>query len=319
MQLKSPHLTFTISRKNYITIFDILPLPTYSQTLTSHYEDKVTLVYCFNHPIMTAKQWRWLGDMKLSLKNKLAKKNIQVDFIDEFATNENTTINNTTYSLKHLSQYFKADFIQYPKLHFTQSKSQFYTHLKRYAIRLLKRNILSFETLLAGALTLNNSLTRFYNNIEQYNYKELQHKVLYLLKYINKNPNKYLINKEKLHKQHQQGGFITGAKKKLQAIANAKKVRLVVLKRLREKQQIVFKTIANIVKLNRNLVAKIVKLFLLQLTKINQCKNTQEQVRMFQAFNQAYEQEVFSLNEFISKSNFYLGGFYEKKTTTTKA
>lgn len=217
-QTQPPFLAFTLSRADYLKLHQNLPIPSYKQNLTSIKGDKVLIAYFFSHPIITARQWAWLGSVKQGLKE------LNAELIDELIV-DITKINLATYSLAELSKTFKSPSIVLPKLYFTMDKKELYGRLKAYSIRLLRKDLLSFEYLIAGAIKLNDNITKHNANIQAFSNRELQKKAKSLIAYLNKNQDKYLVDKDKLQSQLRKGGVMRAKQKKQEAKINQQRVK----------------------------------------------------------------------------------------------
>lgn len=205
-----PYLAFTIKRVDYVTISKHLLEPSFIQELTSQKGDKVLIAYLFNQAIISPNQWLWLAKMKQGIKENL-KANIQTELIIN-AYDEPLRL----YTLKELCRCFKSADVFLPKLHFTSDRKAFYERLKQYAIRLLKRDLLSFEFLYSGAIKLNENLTKHNQNLAVFSDRELQKKCNALIKNLEAKRDDFLVDKEKLKEQHKKGGEMSGAKRKEQ-------------------------------------------------------------------------------------------------------
>lgn len=216
--IKPPFLAFTLPRADYLKLHQILPTPSYKQSLTSINGDKVLIAYLFSHAVISSKQWLWLGFMKQGLKE------FQAEIVDELIV-DITKLNLARYSLSELSKTFKSSGIVLPKIFFTLDRKELYGRLKAYSIRLLRKDLLSFEYLVAGAIKLNDNITKHNANIQAFSNRELQQKAKSLITYLNENQNKFLVDKDKLQAQLKKGGAMRAKQKKQEAKINQQRVK----------------------------------------------------------------------------------------------
>lgn len=214
-----PYLAFTLTKADYISISKQLLEPSFTQELTSQKGDKVLIAYLFNQAIISPNQWLWVGKIKQGIKESL-NASIQTELVIN-AYDEPLRL----YTLRELSKCFKSANVVLPKLHFTSDKKAFYEHLKQYAIRLLKKNLLSFEFLFSGAIKLNENLTKHNQNLAVFNDRELQKKCKTLIKFLEAKRDDYLVDKEKLKEQHKKGGKMRAKQMQEQRSINAQRVK----------------------------------------------------------------------------------------------
>ena len=153
-------------QKNFIKVEGLLPTPSYTQKLTSSFNEiSIIVIFEIEHSLKTPLQYQWLSDIKIIWKRNIL---VKFDYIQEFYVNENTIQKGIKYSLLELSNTFKKEFIAYPKPYYPPTAKELYKRLVWYAMRINTKELLTIEILYATAMRMNSKLSDKYKNAELY-------------------------------------------------------------------------------------------------------------------------------------------------------
>lgn len=213
MQFNKISIQFTSD--DYTKVAYLLPTPTYRRTVT-HSNNKYYLIitYELKHSITSSKQFKWLSNIKQSMKNQI-KENFE--FV-EYVSSSNQENTNIKYTLQELQQYFKAINTTYPKIYLPSNKKEIYQRLCLYSSKLYYYKLFYLEMILYAAMKMNKILQ------EPYSYKELLSKSINAYEFIAKSELKQKLTKEELTMALKQGGNKRAMQKKKQKELNQSRV-----------------------------------------------------------------------------------------------
>lgn len=215
-EVKPPFVAFSIPLRDYEKIKGLLPNPTYMNEWGGN-NPSMALCYEITHAITSWKTIQWLSSIKLTCK--AIHSNIKL--LDEFVINEWTDVNSVLYGINDLSSLFKVGFIRYPKPLFPTTKHELYPNLVKYAKRLLRMELLTFEAIYSTSLRLNNSLPL----IERYSLRELAKSSKKALMFVAENKEELQALKgDELKERLKVGGKKRGIQKTKEKEANKKKI-----------------------------------------------------------------------------------------------
>ena len=184
---------------DYSKIAYLLPVPTYRRTLskTSH-QGYVIITYELIHSITSENQFRWIANIKQSMK-----KHIKVEFeFVEYVASENQDNTNIKFTLQELQQYFPSVKTKYPQIFLPSNKKELYQRLCVYASKLYYQKIFYIEMIIFASIKINNILDN------PYSHKELLSKSKNAYEYILKIKPKQKLTPEELKLAHKKGGEI---------------------------------------------------------------------------------------------------------------
>jgi len=108
-----------------------LPTPSHINELESIASNYLILIYQLNRSVTTSKQFYWLSTIKTAWQKHIF---VPFQFVDEVYISEHTQSMGVVYRLDELSKVFQAEFINYPKVYYPQTKKEVYRHLIWYEI-----------------------------------------------------------------------------------------------------------------------------------------------------------------------------------------
>ena len=158
-----PFIGITISKSNYTKVKELLPPPSYIDTLQSRTSQTLTFIYVIDGYITSHNQYRWISNIKLGLQKFLF---VSFKFEEEFRISDTTEITNNIYTIDELSKAFKATLITYPKIMYPETKQELYKRLCWYGIRLIHQKVFTKEAMTSAALLMNKKLDDKYQNTE---------------------------------------------------------------------------------------------------------------------------------------------------------
>lgn len=216
LEVKPPFVAFSIPLRDYEKIKGFLPRATYKNEWSGN-NPSMALCYEITHAITSWKTIQWLSNIKLTCK--YIHKNIEL--LDEFVINEWSDIGNIYYSIYDLSTLFKVGFIKYPKPLFPTTKNELYPNLVKYAKKLLRMKLLTFEAIYSTALRFNISLPP----TKRYSLRELNRSSKKALMFIIENKEELQALKgNELKERLKVGGKKRGNQKTKEKEANKKKI-----------------------------------------------------------------------------------------------
>lgn len=197
--LNRPFIGITISKDDYSKVKGLLPTPSYQDTLYSHVNQKIELIYEIDTFHFSSKEYKFMSDIKIGMKKFFF---VPIIFIDDFSLSDNTEISGATYSLIELSNAFKCQYISYPLIHFPSTKKELYKYLVRHGKKLRYQRLFTKEALIATALLMNDYLS------DKLIIKEVHKKALGAYKFIIENSENFKekLTKSQLQKAHSMGG-----------------------------------------------------------------------------------------------------------------
>lgn len=213
MQFNKISLQFTFS--DYEKVAYSLPIPTQRRTLSKYnHQGYVCITYELKHLITSSKQFKWLSNIKHSMKNT-----IKVDF--EFIVDaENDEIKTKMYSLEELSHYFKSINTTYPKILFAQNKKDIYQRLCINAKNLYYKKMFYLEMLIYTSIKINEVLKKPCSD------KELLNMSYRAYNFISKNKDslKQQLTPYELKNAYKRGGKIRGNQMKMEMQENKRMI-----------------------------------------------------------------------------------------------
>lgn len=213
MQLNKISLQFTFD--DYEKVAYSLPVPTYRRTLSKHnHQGYVCITYELKHSITSSKQFKWIANIKQSMKHNIKA---DFDFVESINSDE---VNNKKYSLEELSQYFKSINTTYPKILFAQNKKEIYQRLCIYGKNLYYCKMLSIEMVMFASIKMNDLLNK------PCTYKELLNMSNRAYKYIldNQKSLKQKLTPYELKRAYKRGGETRGNQMKKQQQKNKRMI-----------------------------------------------------------------------------------------------
>lgn len=204
--LHRPFIGITLYEDDYAKVQNLLPTPSYTDTLHSRYNQKIILIYAIEGYITSHNQYRWISSIKLGLQSFLC---VSFEFEEDFTITDTTEVTNSIYTIDELSKAFKAPVIIYPKIMYPVNKQELYKRLCWYGKRLIHQKCFTKEAVISTALLMNNKLSDRYQN------KELHKKALGAYMYIDEKREEFSIRLDKvqLKEAHVKGGQIRKAQR----------------------------------------------------------------------------------------------------------
>jgi len=203
-KLNRSFIGFTVTMICYKKLSHKLPMPTYKKIITSREGKSVTLIYQLDRQSTTIKQWQFISDVKIGIKNF-----IPCDVIFEYECYLNSIIeaNAVIYTLAELKEHFRAEKIRYPKIYYPATKKDLYRHLVWYGAKLYFKKIITREIMIATALKMNEALT------DKLSYRELLKRADAAFKYVTENRDKRFkqrLSADELKEAKSRGGKTRG-------------------------------------------------------------------------------------------------------------
>jgi len=249
--LKRPHVGISLSTDDYAKVKGLLPTPSYSDVLHGQDSHKTILIYEIDGHIKSPKQYKWLSDIKLGLKDFLF---VLFEYVEEFFIHGDTVIHGGKYSLLQLHKAFKVEYRHYPSIYYPATKKSLYRHLVIHGKKLRHQQLFTMEAMTSTALMMNTVLK------DKMQDRELHKKVKGAYKYIleNKENFKEKLTSSELKDAHRRGADTTNKKrtfasetKIFEALATGDYVKV---------DGTINKTLlANDLNMNRNTIAKYLK------------------------------------------------------------
>lgn len=155
IKLNRAFLALQMAKSDYKKVSGQLPTPSHINELRSIASNYLILIYQLNNSVTTSKQFYWLSTIKTAWQKHIFA---PLQFVDEVYISEHTRSMGVVYSLDELSKVFQAEFINYPKVYYPQSKKEVYRRLVWYGMRLQRKQLLNREIMNATALKMNDVL-----------------------------------------------------------------------------------------------------------------------------------------------------------------
>ena len=193
--LHRPFIGISLYSDDYAKVQNLLPSPSYTDTLHSYYNQKIVLVYAIEGHITSHNQYRWISNIRLGLQKFLC---IPFEFEEEFHITDTTEVTNNIYTIDELSKAFKTPLITYPRIMFPATKKDLYRHLCWFGKRLIHQEVFTKEVMISTALLMNSKLKDKYSN------KDLHKKVLGAYIFMEQNRDKFSVRLDK--KQLEEAG-----------------------------------------------------------------------------------------------------------------
>jgi hypothetical protein len=203
--LHRPFIGISLLKEDYVKVRGLLPTPSYKAPLRSRTTEKQVILFAIDGYITSAKQFKWLSDLKLSLKELIF---VPYDEVTEFWITERTEVTGVLYSLQELRDAFNVVYRQYPTIYFPPDKKSLYRHLIIHGKKLRYAKVFTREALTSSALMMNAALK------EKLPYKELHKKSEAAYRYILENIKQFpeRLSSHALKVAHSKGGKIRKAK-----------------------------------------------------------------------------------------------------------
>ena len=153
--LHRPYIGITMYQDEYDKVKGLLPTPSYTDTLHSHYNQKIILIYAIEGYITSSKQYKWLSDIKLGLKDYLF---VSFEYVEEFHVHSDTVISGNVFSLQELHNAFSTQYREYPSIFYPGTKKSLYRHLLIHGKKLRHQQLFTLEAMISAALMMNDVL-----------------------------------------------------------------------------------------------------------------------------------------------------------------
>ena len=201
---------------DYTKVAYSLPIPTYRKNITkTEHQGYVTITYELKHSITSINQFKWLANIKQSMKEHIKS---TFEFV-EYLESKNQEYTNEKYTFKSLQEHFKSIKTIYPKIYLPTNKKDVYQRLCIYASKLYDNRIFYIELIMFAAIKMNDLLGN------PYNYKELINRSKRAYDFVNKSePQKKLIGNE-LKAAFKIGGIKRGEQKKMEQKKNQEQIK----------------------------------------------------------------------------------------------
>ena len=196
--LNRPYVGISLSTDDYAKVKGLLPTPSYKDVLHSYSSQKILLLYVIDGFVTSHKQYKWLSDIKLSLKDYLI---VEYEEIEAFYISESTEGDGVVYSLNELHKAFNAQYMKYPSVYYAPNKKALYRHLILHGKKLRHLQLFTLEAMTSSALMMNNKLK------DKLSSKDLHKKVKGAYKFILENQENFRerLSKSELKAAHQRG------------------------------------------------------------------------------------------------------------------
>ena len=206
LPLNRPYVGISLSTDDYAKVKGLLPTPSYKDTLHSRTTQKTILIYIIEGYITSPKQFKWLSDIKLALKDYLI---VEYEDVEEFYLSECSDGNGVTYSLNELHKTFKAEYKRYPNVFYAPNKKGLYRHLLLHGKKLRHSQLFTMEAMTSAALMMNKKLK------DKLSIKDLHKKVKGAYKYILENEDNFKekLTPSELKDAHRRGAIATHKKR----------------------------------------------------------------------------------------------------------
>lgn len=215
IKLNRAFLALQMAKSDYKKISGQLPTPSHINELQSIASNYLILIYQLNNSVTTSKQFYWLSTIKTAWQKHIFA---PLQFVDEVYISEHTQSMGVVYSLDELSKVFQAEFINYPKVYYPQSKKEVYRRLVWYGMRLQRKRLLNIEIMNATALKMNEALK------DKLSYRETLKKSLGAYLYVLGNISKPL-HRNEVKERLRDGGKLRGLQKKDEHAQNVQRVK----------------------------------------------------------------------------------------------
>ena len=204
--LNRPYVGISLSTDDYAKVKGLLPTPSYKDTLHSRTTQKIILVYVIEGYITSHKQFKWLSDIKLALKDYLI---VEYEDVEEFYISECSDGDGVVYSLNELHKTFKAEYKRYPNVFYAPNKKGLYRHLLLHGKKLRHSQLFTMEAMTSAALMMNKKLK------DKLSIKDLHKKVKGAYKYILENEDNFKekLTPSELKDAHRRGAIATHKKR----------------------------------------------------------------------------------------------------------
>ena len=204
--LNRPYVGISLSTDDYAKVKGLLPTPSYKDVLHSYSSQKILLLYVIDGFVTSHKQYKWLSDIKLSLKDYLI---VEYEEIEAFYISESTEGDGVVYSLNELHKAFNAQYMKYPSVYYAPNKKALYRHLILHGKKLRHLQLFTLEAMTSSALMMNNKLK------DKLSSKDLHKKVKGAYKFILENQENFRerLSKSELKAAHQRGAKLSHEKR----------------------------------------------------------------------------------------------------------
>jgi hypothetical protein len=179
-----------------------LPTPSYKDVLHSQHTQKIILIYLIDGFIISHKQYKWLSDIKLALKDFLI---VEYEDVEEFYLSESIEGDGVHYSLEELHKTFKAEYRHYPSIYYAPNKKAMYRHLVLHGKKLRHLQLFTLEAMTSAALMMNGKLK------DKLSIKDLHKKVKGAYKFILENQENFRerLSENELRDAHKRGAELS--------------------------------------------------------------------------------------------------------------
>jgi len=200
--LNRPHVGITLTTDDYAKVRGLLPTPSYKDMLHSQHTQKIILIYLIDGPIISYKQYKWLSDIKLALKDFLI---VEYEDVEEFYISESIEGDGIHYSLEELHKTFKAEYKHYPSIYYAPNKKAMYRHLILHGKKLRHLQLFTLEAMTSAALMMNGKLK------DKLSIKDLHKKVKGAYKFILENQENFRerLSESELRDAHKRGAELS--------------------------------------------------------------------------------------------------------------
>jgi len=204
--LNRSYVGIVLTTENYAKVAGVIPTPSYRDKLQSYKGEKQIIIYVIDGSIVSARQFKWLGDIKLSLGAFLM---VEFEELEEFYFTDTTEGAGTPYSLQELHKAFRAEYKRYPKIFYPADKKALYRHLVLHGKKLRHKRLFTLEAMTSAGLIMNGKLK------DKLSIKELHKKVKGAFGFIMENKENFRegLSVEDLRKAHQRGAAATSHKR----------------------------------------------------------------------------------------------------------
>ena len=249
--LNRPYVGISLSTDDYAKVKGLLPTPSYKDTLHSRTTQKIILVYVIEGYITSYKQFKWLSDIKLALKDYLI---VEYEEVEEFYISDSSDGDGVVYSLNELHKTFKAEYKRYPNVFYAPNKKGLYRHLLLHGKKLRHSQLFTMEAMTSAALMMNKKLK------DKFSIKELHKKVKGAYKYILENEENFRerLSKHELKEAHKRGAEIANQKRSFNSESKIFEA-LATGKYIKANGEINKTLLADDLRMNRKTIAKYIK------------------------------------------------------------
>lgn len=204
--LNRPHIGILLSTDDYVKVKGLLPTPSYRDVRHSCTTHKTILIYMIDGFVTSHKQYKWLSDIKLGLKDYLM---VEYEDVEEFYISESTESNGVLYSLQQLHKAFNTTYRDYPSIYYAPAKKNLYRHLVIHGKKLRHQELFTMEAMTSTALMMNSILKDKLSN------RDLHKKVKGAYKFILENQENFKVrlSKSELVDAHRRGAVATHKKR----------------------------------------------------------------------------------------------------------